>query len=156
MRLRFFVQDEAERLAETVRATFSLETLPDTFLLDETDFVHGLPKVLQYSMNVHKLTYEPCHTFCHFLKSSFSYRWCFASSICQSRWWQNPQDRPTSTAGIRKINRSLYQKYDKKQINFDVKLNLGLIVISFSAQNSQRFSTSSLLSLSWPGTNFSQ
>ena len=49
LRLRLFVQDEAERLAETVRATFSLELLPDTFHLDETDFVHGLPKVLQHS-----------------------------------------------------------------------------------------------------------
>ena len=38
-------QDEAERLAETVRATFSLEKLPESFHLDETDFVHGLPKV---------------------------------------------------------------------------------------------------------------
>ena len=38
-------QDEAERLAETVRATFSLENLPESFHLDETDFVHGLPKV---------------------------------------------------------------------------------------------------------------
>ena len=38
-------QDEAERLAETVRATFSLEKLPESFRLDETDFVHGLPKV---------------------------------------------------------------------------------------------------------------
>ena len=43
------VQDEAERLAETVRATFSLEPLPESFHIDETDFVHGLPKVLLLS-----------------------------------------------------------------------------------------------------------
>jgi len=44
----FFLEtkDEAERLAETVRATFSLEPLPESFHLDETDFVHGLPKVV--------------------------------------------------------------------------------------------------------------
>ena len=42
-------QEEAERLAETVRATFSLEPLPETFHLDETDFVHGLPKVLLFA-----------------------------------------------------------------------------------------------------------
>jgi hypothetical protein len=39
------LQDEAERLAETTRATFSLEPLPESFTLDENDFVHGLPKV---------------------------------------------------------------------------------------------------------------
>lgn len=36
---------EAERLSETVRAMFSLAPLPDQFVLDENDFVHGLPKV---------------------------------------------------------------------------------------------------------------
>ena len=44
--IKHLEQDEAERLAETVRATFSLEPLPESFHLDETDFVHGLPKVL--------------------------------------------------------------------------------------------------------------
>lgn len=44
----FFMETkgEAERLAETIRATFSLEPLPESFTLDENDFVHGLPKVL--------------------------------------------------------------------------------------------------------------
>lgn len=40
------IKGEAERLAETVRATFSLEPIPEEFILDENDFVHGLPKVL--------------------------------------------------------------------------------------------------------------
>ena len=132
----------------------------NSFLTHSTSMRQTLSMDCQRSFNIVRTSKNECMSrvtlFVTFSKAP-SFRWCFASSICQSRWWQNPQDRPTSTAGIRKINRSLYQKYDKrKQINFDVKLNLGLIVISFSAQNLQRFSTSSLLSLSWPGTNFSQ
>jgi len=44
----FFVESkgEAERLTETVKGMFNLEPLPDQFLLDNNDFVHGLPKVL--------------------------------------------------------------------------------------------------------------
>jgi len=36
---------EADRLSETVRAMYSLDPAPQHFVLDENDFVHGLPKV---------------------------------------------------------------------------------------------------------------
>merc|ERR1719431_492115 len=44
----FFMEtkDEGERLGETVRGMFALPPLPESFHLDENDFVHGLPKVL--------------------------------------------------------------------------------------------------------------
>jgi len=44
----FFMEtkDEAERMAETVRGMFALPALPESFTLDENDFVHGLPKVV--------------------------------------------------------------------------------------------------------------
>ena len=108
-------QDEAERLAETVRATFSLEKLPESFHLDETDFVHGLPKVSRsfsifptYSkllMNQTLNTMFPKSFFRNSHRTTMDdhslilQRFCFASSTWLNRSWPNLQDHLTWLTG---------------------------------------------------------
>ena len=39
-------EGEVDRLTETTRAMFSLPALSEDFKIDETDFLHGLPKIM--------------------------------------------------------------------------------------------------------------